>query len=134
VDAVVDLVSDADHVVICAALTRATRGAFDTDVFAHMKPGAHLVNVARGAIVDTDALLVGLDAGRPGHASLDVTDPEPLPDGHPLRCHSRATVTPHISGLVAEAEHRNWNVFVDNVQRRLRGEPLSGIVDADAGY
>jgi phosphoglycerate dehydrogenase-like enzyme len=128
------LVGDADHVAICSALTPVTRHVFDDALFAGMKPGAHLVNIARGGIVDHAALLRALDDGRVGHASLDVTEPEPLSDDHPLRHHPRATVTPHVSGLVARAEERNWQSFADNLRRHLAGGTLIDLVDREEGY
>src|SRR6185369_7097741 len=79
VHSMAELVASADHVVIAAPATPETRGLFDDSLFGAMKPGAHLVNVARGTIVDQDALLRALDAGRVAAASLDAVDPEPLP-------------------------------------------------------
>jgi phosphoglycerate dehydrogenase-like enzyme len=101
---------------------------------AAMAPHAWLVNVARGGHVDTGALLEALDAGAVGGAALDVTDPEPLPDGHPLWGHPRCLITPHIGntpemGIPLLARH-----ITDNVARFVRGEPLDGLVDVTAGY
>src|SRR5262249_28516543 len=91
------LLNGADHVVISAPATPATRHLIDADALASMKPGTHLVNVARGSLVDQDALVAALDAGRLGRATLDVVEPEPLPPGHPLYTHERVRLTPHVS-------------------------------------
>jgi phosphoglycerate dehydrogenase-like enzyme len=134
VDQVAALAAGADHLVLCAPLTGATHHVIDARVLRQVQPGAHLVNVARGGLVDHGALLDALDAGRVGRASLDVTEPEPLPPDHPLRHHPRVTVTPHLSGLVEQAEPRNWGAFVDNLGRYVEGRDLLGVVDRDAGY
>ena len=99
-----------------------------------MPEHAWLVNVARGAHVDTDALLSAIDDGQIGGACLDVTDPEPLPDDHPLWQHHNVLVTPHVGntedmGVPLLAAH-----IERNVARFGKGEMLEGIVDAEAGY
>jgi D-3-phosphoglycerate dehydrogenase len=84
--------------------------------------------------VDTDALVAALDAGRLGGAALDVTDPEPLPSGHPLWSHERAIITPHVASP-REAERRYYAERIRaNVERFAAGEELLGVVDVDAGY
>ena len=82
-----ELLGQSDHVVIAAPATRRHPPPLDADAFAVIKPGAHIVNIARGSLVDQDALLAALDDGRVACASLDTLDPEPLPDGHPLYAH-----------------------------------------------
>jgi phosphoglycerate dehydrogenase-like enzyme len=134
VDDVRQLVEDADHVVVAAPLTAQTQRTFDRTVFGHMKEGSHLVNVSRGALVATDDLLAALDAGRPAVATLDVTDPEPLPADHPLRRHPRVRLSPHVAGRVPSAPERNWQAFFDNADRWSRGSELVGVVDREAGY
>jgi len=129
-----DLVASADHVVIAAASTPATRHLFNREVFAHMKPGAHLVNIARGALVDQDALRAALDAGGPALASLDAVEPEPLPAGHWMYSHPRVRLSPHISWQMPGAIDVFIDVFIDNLRRYQAGEPLTGMVDRDAGY
>jgi phosphoglycerate dehydrogenase-like enzyme len=127
-------VRDADAVVLALALTPETRGIVGREVLAAMAPHAWLVNVARGAHVDTDALVTALAEGRIGGAALDVTDPEPLPDGHPLWHEPRCLITPHTGNTpemgvpLLEARVRT------NVARFVAGEPLVGPVDAAAGY
>jgi phosphoglycerate dehydrogenase-like enzyme len=134
VDHVADLVAAADHIAISAPLTAATRHVFNDATLRHAKPTAHIINIARGGLIDTDALLRALDNGTLAYATLDVTDPEPLPADHPLRCHPRVTLTPHLAGRAAAAEGRNWGVFVANLGRFHRGESLVGLVDRDGGY
>jgi len=136
VEVVTDLhaaVGRADHVVITCPLTDDTRGLFDAAVFAALKPGAHLVNIARGAIIDEAALRDALD-GNLALASLDVTDPEPLPEGHWLYTHPRVHVSPHISWSNPRQTERFHRVFVENLAAYLAGEPLPGLVDVDARY
>ena len=86
-----EVLADSDATVLAAPLTAQTRRMIDAAAFDAMKPGAWLVNVARGRLVDTEALLAALDSGRLGGAALDVTDPEPLPSGHPLWAHPRVS-------------------------------------------
>lgn len=128
------VVGDADHVIVTAPLTPATRGMVSADVLAAMPPHAHLVNVGRGPIVDTDALVAALHAGRLGAASLDVTEVEPLPPEDPLWSAPHVLVSPHCSGDV-----RGWRdtlavLFVEQAQRYLDGRPLRHVVDLDAGF
>src|SRR5262245_57280538 len=92
-----ELLARSDHLVLAVPATSATRRLLDARAFDLVKPGAHLVNIARGALVDQDALLAALDGGRLAAASLDVVDPEPLPAGHPLYTHPRVRLSPHIS-------------------------------------
>ena len=91
------LLTASDHVVIAAPATARTEHLIDAPALARMRPGAHLVNVARGSLVDQDALLVALDEGRLARATLDVVDPEPLPTGHRLYGHDRVRLSPHVS-------------------------------------
>ena len=128
------LLANADHLVVAAAATRATERMLDAAAFARLKPGAHLVNVARGALVDHDALRVALGDGRVGLASLDCVDPEPLPAGHWLYTHPRVRLSPHTSWSMPGAFDLLIEPFVDNLQRTLRGEPLIHLVDRELGY
>jgi phosphoglycerate dehydrogenase-like enzyme len=131
---VVELVAAADHVVLAAPATPATRHLFDRVLFARMKPGAHLVNVARGALVDQEALRAALDDGRVAMASLDAVDPEPLPAGHWLYAHPRVRLSPHVSWQMPGAAERLVDCFIDNLRRYRAGAPLDGVVDRAAGY
>jgi len=129
-----DLLGRSDHVVIAAPATSATRHLFDAEAFAAMKPGAHLVNIARGSLVDQDALIDALDHGNVAMASLDVVDPEPLPAGHPLYRHPKVRLSPHVSWSSPDTMQRTFDLFADNLRRYRAGEPLQGVVDTSAGY
>ncbi len=122
------LLPDADVVVLTVPLTPQTRGMVDAEFLARMSDGALLVNVARGKVVDTDALLAELTSGRL-RAGLDVTDPEPLPDGHPLWRAPGTIITPHAAGHVKAAGPRAFALVNDQLRRYLAGEPLINIVD-----
>jgi phosphoglycerate dehydrogenase-like enzyme len=123
----------ADHLVIAAPLTAATRGLVDAAVLAALRPGAHLVNIARGPIVDETALLAAVGSGRIA-ATLDVFDTEPLPPDHPLWDAPNVTVTAHMSGDVVGWRDTLAAQFATNVRRWLAGEPLLNIVDKKLGY
>jgi phosphoglycerate dehydrogenase-like enzyme len=129
-----DAVRDADAVVLAVPLTDATRGMVDRTVLAAMKSGAWLVNVARGKLVDTAALLEALESGHLGGAGLDVTDPEPLPEGHPLWSHPRVIITPHVSVNDALLGSLFGRRVQENLQRWASSQPLLGRVDPSAGY
>ncbi|MHB1675606.1 MAG: 2-hydroxyacid dehydrogenase [Acidobacteriaceae bacterium] len=126
------LVPEADVVVLLVPLTDSTRGMMNADMLARMKPGALLVNAARGPVVDTDALLRQLQAKRI-HAVLDVTDPEPLPKGHALWSAPNCFITPHIAGSVAGFSIRGYKFAGEQVRRYMAGEPMLNQVN-DAGY
>ncbi len=129
-----DLLPQADYVVIAAPLTEATRGMFDADAFSRMKPDAYLINIARGQIVDTDALLAALHAGRIAGAALDALPIEPLPVDHPLWRAPNTWITPHISYSSPRTRERMIDMFVENLRRFVHGEPLFNVVDKEAGY
>ncbi len=129
-----ELVADADHVVLVAPLTDVTRGLFDDGVFASMKPGVQLINVARGPIIDERALRRALDAGIVSTADIDATDPEPLPEGHWMFSHPNVRLSPHVSWNWSGAFGAMYEVFIENLRRRLSGEPLLSVVDPAAGY
>ena len=128
------LVEDADHVVIAAPATARTKHLVNADVFARMKPGVHLVNIARGALIDQDALRVALDDGTVAMATLDTVDPEPLPEGHWMYSHPRVRVAAHISWYTPQMLQGALEVLLDNLGRFLRDEPLLHVVDLDEGY
>lgn len=129
-----ELVASSDHIVLAAPSTAATRHLFDHAVFASLKPGAHLVNVARGALVDQDALRAALDDDRVALASLDAVEPEPLPEGHWMYDHPRVRLSPHLSWNVPGAADLLLERFIDNLRRWRAGRPLGGVVDREAGY
>jgi D-3-phosphoglycerate dehydrogenase len=129
-----EVLPSAHHVVIAAPATPDTRhiiGAAELDA---MREDAWLVNVARGSLVDTDALVAALAAGSIAGAGLDVTDPEPLPDGHPLWSEPRALITPHIANPAATLRRYLARHVAENVRRFANGEELLAVIDADAGY
>ena len=128
------LLASADVVLDALPLTAETRRRFDDEAFAAMRPGAWFVNVGRGATVDEPALVEALRAGRPGAAALDVFEIEPLPDASPLWSLPNVIVSPHISGDVERWETQVVDLFVDNVGRFVRGEPMRNLVDVRAGF
>ena len=124
----------AHHVVIAAPATGATRHLVGAEELAAMREDAWLVNVARGSLVDTDALVAALAAGEIAGAALDVTDPEPLPDGHPLWHEPRALITPHVANPDATLRRYLAEFVRENVARFAAGEELLSRIDLDAGY
>jgi phosphoglycerate dehydrogenase-like enzyme len=128
-DALPRLLPEADVVILVVPVTPETTGMVDAAFLAAMKDGALLVNAARGVVVDTDALLAELTAERL-RAALDVTEPEPLPPGHPLWSAPNLLLTPHVAGAVPEANDRAAAAVCDQLRRVLAGEPLVNVVDA----
>ena len=122
-----DLLPHADVVVLIVPVTPETTGMVDAAFLAAMKDDALLVNAARGVVVDTDALLAELTAGRL-RAALDVTEPEPLPEGHPLWSAPGLLLTPHVAGAVPDTNARATAAVVEQLQRVLAGEPLANVV------
>ncbi len=129
-----EVLPSADVVVIAAAMTKTTAGLVGAAELELMKSSAILVNVARGGLIDTDALVAALSAGSIAAAGLDVTDPEPLPDGHPLWAEPRALITPHSADtpemttpLLAERVKTNVRAFLEHSR-------FVGLVDPGAGY
>jgi phosphoglycerate dehydrogenase-like enzyme len=123
-----------DHLVLAAPLTSATRGLVDARVLAAMKSDAHLINIARGPMVDEAALIEALMQRRIGGATLDVFDTEPLPPGHPLWDASNVTVTAHMSADAVGWREALAEGFATNARRWLAGEPLLNVVDKKLGY
>ncbi|WP_158864104.1 D-isomer specific 2-hydroxyacid dehydrogenase family protein [Leifsonia sp. AG29] len=133
-DRLAEVLPEADVVVVAAALTTGTRHLFGEAEFAAMKRTAYLVNIARGGLVDTDALLTALRGEQIAGAGLDVTEPEPLPDGHPLWDEPRVLITPHqadtpemTAPLLAERIRLNVSAFLGDGR-------FVGVVDPQAGY
>jgi phosphoglycerate dehydrogenase-like enzyme len=122
----------ADVVISLLPVTDETRRLVDADFLKSMKDGALLVNAARGPIVDTGALLAELTSGRI-RAALDVTDPEPLPPGHPLWQAPGLLLTPHVGGAITDASARAYAVVRDQLARYAIGEPLRNVI-GDQGY
>ncbi len=119
-----ELLESADHVVIAVPLSSETRHLIGSEELARMKPTANLVNIARGPVVDTDALVDALRSGTIRCAGLDVTDPEPLPPDHPLVSMSNCTVIPHIGSATWRTRDAMVDLAVDNLIAGIRGEPL----------
>lgn len=117
-----------DYLVLCCPLTEETRGLVGDAEFGTLPPDAVLVNVARGAVVDTEALVRTLRRGRLAGAVLDVTDPEPLPDDHPLWGLENVVVTPHIAGATPDYYERLADIVAENVERLEAGRPLRNAV------
>ena len=134
VDSIDELLSEADHLVLAAPATPRTRHLINAETLALVKPGVHLVNIARGALVDQDALRVALDDGRVAMATLDTVDPEPLPEGHWLYSHSKVRLSAHVSWASPAGMDRTLEIFVDNLRRYATGEQVLHVVDADEGY
>jgi len=123
-----------DAVVLAVPLTGATRGMIGASELGAMKAGAWLVNVGRGELVVTSALIEALARGSIGGAALDVTDPEPLPNGHPLWSLPNVILTPHVGATAALSAGPFASLFRENLLRWQAGEQLLGLVDPDAGY
>lgn len=129
-----DLARRADVVINTAPLTEQTRGMFNAEFFTAMKPGAFFVTVGRGASTVTDDLVVALQSGRLAGAGLDVTDPEPLPEGHPLWSIPRVIISPHTAGRSDKGRDRLYLVVQENLRRYVAGEPMLSVVDIERGY
>jgi phosphoglycerate dehydrogenase-like enzyme len=129
-----EALSQADYIFSTLPLTEKTRHMLDRAAFAAVKPGAILVNIGRGGTIDHEALLEALEDGRLAGAGLDVTEPEPLPEGHPLWKAPNIIITPHCSAWSEATDRRRYEVFLRNLELFLKGEPMPGRIDFDAGY
>ncbi len=133
VKSVDELLPQSDHLVVAAPATPATHHVIDARAFSLVKPGVHIVNIARGSLVDQDALREALDAEIVAMASLDAVDPEPLPEDHWMYSHPRVRLSPHISWSPSAVDE-SVRIFIGNLRRYLAGEPLEGVVDLSEGY
>jgi phosphoglycerate dehydrogenase-like enzyme len=133
-DGLRDALSEADYVVVTVPLTDESRGMIDGPAIAAMKPTGRLINLARGAVVDEDALVDALRGGRIAGAGLDVFAEEPLDPASPLWDMPNVIVSPHISGDTDTSEQDVVDLFLDNLRRRLAGEPLRNVVDKRLGF
>ena len=122
-----ELLPTVDVVVLTVPLTAATTHLVNKDFLSQMRDGSLLVNVSRGPVVDTDALLLELSTGRL-HAALDVTEPEPLPASHPLWQAPNLLVSPHVGGDTSAFPPRAWRLLQEQVNRYVAGEPLLNVV------
>lgn len=130
----VRMVEQCDYLVIATPLTAETRGLFAEAEIAAMKPEAVLINVGRGPIVKEEALIQALTDGRIKGAALDVFDLEPLPAGHPLFALDNVLVSPHSADRTAGWLDRAVELFLDNLERYRKGEPLANVIDKNRGY
>lgn len=130
-----DVLAQCAAVVVALPLEAGTDGLLDAALLARLPRGAVLVNVSRGRIVVTDALVAALRSGALAGAGLDVTDPEPLPKGHPLWRLPNVIVTPHVAwaGAVAERGRQVEAAVLDNVRRYVAGEPLNNVAHTGSG-
>jgi glyoxylate reductase len=128
-----ELLSQSDYLMLCVPLTDQTRGLIGEGALGRMKPSATLINIARGAVVDTEALTRALADGRIAAAALDVTEPEPLPRDHPLLAMPQVIITPHLGSATVETRRRMAELSVENLLAGLRGEPLPHPVGQGAG-
>lgn len=133
-DGVNRVLAESDYLVLAVPETGDTRGMMTRKKLFAMKPGAVLINVARGRLVDEKALLEALDSGRLRGAGLDVFQKEPLPAGHPFYTHPGVVMTPHVSATTRRFWDRETDLITDNIGRFVRGEPLRNLVDKQAGY
>ncbi len=129
-----DVLAESDYVVLAVPLTEATHRLIGAEELQAMKPGAALINIARGEVVDWDAQVAALERGQLRASYTDVTAPEPLPDGHPLWRAPNLFITPHNSGLQPDYFGKAAHRFADNLRRYLNDEPLRDVVDRHAGY
>ena len=129
-----DVLAAADVLFLCAPLTDQTRGMIDAAALAALKPGAILINVARGPLVDEAALVAALEAGRLDAAALDVTPEEPPAPESPLWTAPRLIITPHVAGQSGHRIDAMTEFFCDNLGRYLRGEGLRNRVDKRLGF
>ena len=128
------LLAESDVFLLSAALTPETEGRFDAAAFAAMRPGAYLVNIARGKLIDESALAAAIRSGRLAGAALDVSAVEPLPRDSELYTLERVLLTPHISGVSRAFWPRALSLFRENLRRDARGDVLLNVVDAARGY
>ncbi|EUC00016.1 Phosphoglycerate dehydrogenase [Rhizobium sp. CF080] len=128
------LMALSDHLVIAMPQTPQTERIFNAERFANAKPGLHVINVARGILIDDEALVAAIDGGRISAATLDVTMPEPPPEGHPFYSHPRIRLTAHVSGGSEDADKRLARYLAKNLDDYLAGNPVTGVVEYTRGY
>ena len=126
--------SRCDVVVITAPHTPETAGLIDAAALASMRPGAHVICISRGGIIDDEALLHALDSGHIGGAGIDAHTVEPLPADSPFWDHPRVIVTPHNGATTAQTAARGNEIMLDNLRRFVTGRPLANLVDKESGY
>lgn len=125
-----ELLAQADFIIIAVTLNPTTKGMFNKEAFAKMKDGARIVNISRGAVIDTEAMYEALLSGKLAYAAMDVTDPEPLPGDHKLLSLPNVTVTPHMASATTETRDAMALLTVDNILAGLEGKPMPAQVKA----
>lgn len=133
-DGLTEMLPQCDYVVIAAPLTRETQGLIGAEELAAMKPSAYLINIARGGLVDEEALVEALRCGGIAGAALDVFTEEPLPSNHPLWELPNVLLTPHVSGASPAYNDRLSDLFAENLRRYVAGESLLNLVDKERQY
>lgn len=133
-DALLELLAESDHVVLCLPLTDSTRHIIGRGELRRMKRGAYLYNIGRGGLIDQEALLAALQDGKLAGAGLDVTDPEPLPANSPLWKAPNILITGHTAAATPLLWERGIELVIDNVRRFLGDEELRNVVNTKAGY
>jgi phosphoglycerate dehydrogenase-like enzyme len=129
-----ELAAQADVVINTAPLTDETQGIFNRVFFDAMKPEGFFISVGRGGSTVTDDLVAALQSHAIAGAGLDVTDPEPLPAGHPLWSMPRVIITPHTAGRSDKGRDRLYLMVKENLRRYVAGEPMLSVVDIERGY
>ena len=129
-----EVAAEADYLAVCAPLTSRTRGAVSREVIARLKPTAWILNIARGPIIDEEALISALREHRIGGAALDALAVEPLPAESPLWAFDNVIITPHSSNSSPNVRPRSLALIRENLRRYKAGETLLNVVDLDAGY
>jgi glyoxylate/hydroxypyruvate reductase A len=132
VDQLAGFLAQTDILVCLLPLTEETRGILGAGLFSSLPTGARLLHVGRGPQLDQTALIEALDSGHLAAAMLDVTDPEPLPEDHPLWSHPKVMITPHIASVTQP--HTAAQSVIENIRRHRAGESLIGLVDRTLGY
>ncbi len=133
-DETIAMAREADIVVNALPLTEKTRRLFNATVFDEMKPTAYFINVGRGATVVTADLVEALQSKKIAGAGLDVTDPEPLPQGHPLWKMPNVIITPHVSSVADIDLESRWLLMRENLRRYVAGDRMLSVVDTSRGY
>lgn len=134
VGSIEELIDDVDHLVLALPATSKTFHLVNADVLSRARKSLHLINIARGSIIDQAALLQALDAGQLAGATIDVTDPEPPPDGDPIYQHPKIVLTPHISWTGGESARLLADKIIANLDAYARGAPLADRFDKALGY
>ena len=133
-DDLLKMLPEADVVALAVPLTKETKGLINTEALKVMKKGSYLINIARGEVVDTEALIEALNSKQLAGAGLDVTSPEPLPKGHPLWSTPNVVITPHMASNSVVTDTRRSALFHENLRRFASGEPLLNVVNKELGY